>query len=579
MLILLDLLSAIALLIWGTHTVRTGILSVYGADLRRMLGQSVSNRFKAMLAGLGVTSLVQSSTATSLIAASFVEKGLITTSAALAIMLGADIGSSLMVQLFSLDLSWLSPMLILGGVILFITREKDRVGRIGRVAIGLGLIILALQLIVAATRPITQGEGLRLLFSTLTGDFLLDVLIGTLVTMLAYSSIAVVLLTATLAASGVLALPVALALAVGANLGSSMVGVISTWRSEPEARRVPLGNLIFKVTGSIVVLMLAGPILQALLAIDPDPHRLVVNFHLGFNVAIALIFLFLTEPIARLVTWMLPSHPVPQDPGKPRHLDPVALATPSLAIALAAREALRIGDTIETMLNGMLRVIRENDSNLAASLRKMDDTVDDLYTGIKLYLTQIRSDMLDNRESRRWTEIISFVINMEQVGDIIERVLIDLEEKKISKRRSFSSAGMEEICDLHARLVANLRLSLSVFLNGELKGAQTLIGEKERFRDLERAYASSHISRLADNTLQSIETSSLHLDLISDLKRINSHICSIAYPILEEAGVLHSSRLRGVAIPAVTPESAKQAAATDGESASDATLAVRHESQ
>jgi len=205
------------------------------------------------------------------------------------------------------------------------------------------------------------------------------------------------------------------------------------------------------------------------------------------------------------------------------------------------------------MLTGMLTVLKTNDRVLAERLRKMDDIVDELYTAIKLYLTQISREALEEKEGRRWTDIVSFTINMEQVGDIIERVITDVEEKKIEKGRSFSAAGMQEICDLHGRLVANLRLGMSVFLHGDLSSAQQLLAEKVMFRDLERAYAGSHIERLTSNTAQSIETSSLHLDLISDLKRINSHICSIAYPILEQAGVLAKTRLKEP-LPAPPPD-------------------------
>jgi phosphate:Na+ symporter len=196
------------------------------------------------------------------------------------------------------------------------------------------------------------------------------------------------------------------------------------------------------------------------------------------------------------------------------------------------------------MLQGLLTVLKTNDRVLAERLRKMDDVVDDLYTAVKLYLTQISREALEEGDGRRWADIVSFTINMEQVGDIIERVIIELEEKKIDKGRNFSEAGMAEICDLHGRLIANLRLGLSVFLNGDLKSAQELLAQKVLFRDLERAYADSHLARLAENTQDSIETSSLHLDLISDLKRINSHISSMAYPILEQAGVLAKTRLK-----------------------------------
>jgi phosphate:Na+ symporter len=245
--------------------------------------------------------------------------------------------------------------------------------------------------------------------------------------------------------------------------------------------------------------------------------------------------------------WVEKSLPKPDKnahTGRPHHLDPSALATPSLAISCAAREALHQADVVETMLRGMLEVIRRNDLRLAEELRKMDDTVDELYSAIKYYLTKISREALSEEESRRWTDIISFTINMEQIGDTIERVLIDIEDKKIKPGRNFSEAGMAEICELHDRLINNLRLGMSVFLNGTVHDAKKLLEEKARFRDLEHAYARTHLGRLSENTVQSIETSSLHIDLISELKRINSHICSIAYPILDSAGALAPSRLR-----------------------------------
>jgi phosphate:Na+ symporter len=282
---------------------------------------------------------------------------------------------------------------------------------------------------------------------------------------------------------------------------------------------------------------------EAIVRFDPDIRRQVLDFHVLFNVVIAVGFIFFTEKIARLVEVWLPDtkERVPQT--EPRFLDPAAIETPALALANAARETLRIGDTVEQMLNGMLEVIRTNDAARVADIIKLDDDVDRLYTAVKLYLTQVSRQALDERDSRRWAEIIGLTINLEHVGDILERILLDLRDKKIAHRLSFSEAGMAEITELHGRLVSNLRLGLSVFLNGDLASAQQLLAEKERFRDLERAYHDTHLDRLAGQSVQAIETSSLHLDIISDMRRINSFFCSTAYPILESAGKLRKSRL------------------------------------
>ena len=545
---LLNLLAAIALLVWGTHLVRTGILRVLGANLRNVLAMSVSNRFAAALSGLGVTALVQSSTATALIVSSFVGQGLMNLPSALAVMLGADIGTSLMAVAFSRDLSWLSPLFIFIGVVLFITRQSTTIGRVGRVLIGLGLMLLALQLVTESANVLTKAAAVKALLATLTSDLLLEIFVGAVLAVVSYSSLAIVLLTATLAVSQVIPIEVALGLVLGANLGSGLLAVLTTLKASVETRQVPLGNLLFKLLGVAIAAPLIGLWMRHMPRELGDAATQVVVFHLAFNLAVGIVFIGLTPLIAGWVERLLPKPVRNTVAGRQRHLDPSALATPSLAISCAVRESMHQADVVEHMLLGALIVIKDGNQNLAAELRKMDDTVDELYSSIKYYLTKISREALGENEARRWTDIISFTINMEQIGDIIERVIQDIEDKKIRPGRDFSEAGMNEICELHARLVDNLRLGMSVFLNGNLRDAQRLLEEKTRFRELERQYAATHLDRLSVNTVQSIETSSLHLDLISDLKRINSHICSIAYPILDSAGALAPNRLRQMAL-------------------------------
>jgi phosphate:Na+ symporter len=552
MLPLLNLLAAIALLVWGTHIVRTGMLRVFGENLRQILAASFSNRFRALIAGLGVTSIVQSSTATCLIVASFVGKNLVPTSAALAVMLGADVGTSVMAVVFSFDLSWISPLLIFAGVVIYISRQNSGFGAVGRVLIGLGLITLALQLIVAATRPLTESPAVRALLVALPNDVMLDILVGAVLTVLSYSSLAIVLLIATLASQAMLPQNVALGLVLGANIGSGVLAMLATANASPQVRRLPLGNLIFKILGALLFIAILPQVDVLLQQVVPTVHQQVIAFHLVFNVVLAALFIGFTGLVGRSVDRWL-REPASSATERPRHLDPLALSMPSLAISCAAREALHQADIVETMLRGIVPVIRNNDLRLSEELRRLDDTVDELYSAIKFYLTQISGEALSKEESRRWTDIVSFTINMEQIGDIIERVLIDIEDKKVKKNRSFSEAGMAEIVHLHERLLANLRLAMSVFLDGHVRDAKRLLEEKAHFRDLEHEYAANHIARLRENTAQSIETSSLHLDLISDLKRINSHICGVAYPILEQAGALTATRIRHSQFATLTP--------------------------
>ena len=503
----------------------------------------MGNRFTAALSGMGVTALVQSSTATSLMTSSFVGQGLIALPAALAVMRGADVGTALMSVLFSSDLSWLSPVFILVGVILFVTRQATTAGRVGRVLIGLGLMLLALEMVVQASGPMLSSPIIKAMLTSMNSDIVMELFMGCILAVMAYSSLAIVLLISAMAASNVVPLDVALGLVLGANLGSGLLAIMTTAKSSVEVRQVTVGNMVFKVLGVIIMTPFIGAWMKYIQPLLPSAAGGVVMFHLAYNVIISVGFIGFTQWVADLMTRLMPK-PAEDKHKRPQHLDPSALTTPSLAISCAAREALYQADVVETMLTGLLDVIQKNDEQLAQRLRKMDDEVDQLYSSIKYYLTKISREALGEEESRRWADIIAFTINMEQIGDIIERVIIDIEDKKIKKGRKFSEAGMAEITELHTRLLNNLRLGMSVFLNGNVRDAKRLLEEKVRFRDLERTYSATHLARLSDNTVSSIETSSLHIDLISELKRINSLISSIAYPILESAGELVPSRLK-----------------------------------
>ena len=545
---LLNLLAAIALLVWGTQLVRAGVLRVFGANLRSLLARSMGNRFSAALSGIGVTALVQSSTATALMTSSFVGQGLISLPAALAVMRGADVGTALMAVLFSTDLSWLSPLFIFVGVVMYMARQDTTTGRVGRVFIGLGLILLALRLVVETSEPLLASPVVRTLLGSVSSDLVAELLVGAALAVISYSSLAIVLLIAAMAASHVVPVEVALGLVLGANLGSGLLAILTTLKASVEVRQVTWGNMVFKVLGVALVAPLIGLWLRHAHPRLGDIATSVVLFHLAYNVVISLGFIGMTQWVASLMARLMPpADPASKNPLRPRHLDPSALATPSLAISCAAREALHQADLVEAMLVGMYTVIRTGDLKLSAELRQIDDSVDELYSAIKYYLTKISRSELDEREGRRWTDIISFTINMEQIGDIIERVLIDIEDKKIKRGFRFSEAGMQEITELHGRLVDNLRLAMSVFLNGDVRDARRLLEEKVRFRDLERSYAAAHLARLSDRTVPSIETSSLHIDLLSELKRINSLLCSMAYPILEPTGTLAPSRLQDAA--------------------------------
>jgi phosphate:Na+ symporter len=544
--ILIELLGAVALLLWGTRMVRTGIMRTFGADLRHVLRVSLRNRFAAFLAGLGVTGVLQSSTATALVVAAFAGRGVVETAPALAVMLGADLGSSLVAQVLSRNLHWLAPILILVGVIIHLSAQPWSHHGLGRVAIGLGLMLLALRLILAASAPMRGAIILEEVFGALAHDVLILALVGALLTWLAHSSLAIVLLIMSLAGVGVLPLTSAFALVLGANLGATLPAIIATYADQPAARRVALGNLLFRLAGVVVCLPVVSLVVPWVSDLNPDPSRAVVNFHTAFNLGLGLAFILLTDAVAGLCARLLPDRPVEADPEQPRHLDRSTLDSPGLALACAAREALRMGDLIETMLRDSFDVFRRDDRQQLAVTQRLETSVDKLHEAIKLFVTDVSREPLNPAEGRRSAEILVFTTNLEHIGDIIDKSLLELADKKIRLQLRFSREGWAEIEALHAHVLGNLRMALGVFVSGDVAIARKLIDEKVAVRDAERQAAENHLARLRAGRPESIDSSALHLDILRDLKRIHSHICAIAYPLLDEAGQLYRSRLKRV---------------------------------
>ena len=541
--VLLNLLGGVALLLWGLRMVRTGIMRAFGGDLRRAIGLGLRNRFSSFGVGLVVTGAVQSSTATALMTASFAERGLMATAPALAVMLGADVGTALVAQALSFDVRWLSPALILGGVVMFMSIATTRWRDTGRAVVGLGLMLLALRLIVESSQPLQHSVVLQDVLSALAGEPLLAVLVGAGLTWLAHSSLAIILMVMSMTTVGLVPLTLALALVLGANLGGGLPAAVATWAGDASARRVTLGNLAFRFIGVIVALPQISTVAEALPGIGGEIGRQVVNFHLGFNLVIALVFIALLGPAARLADRFLPERPTSDDPMKPRYLDTAVIDSPPLAIAAASRETLRMGDALESMLRDVLTVLKTDDRKLADDICRRDNVVDRLHEAIKLYLTQLSRESLGDADSRRCMEIIAYTTNLEHVGDIIDKNLVELATKKIKHRLRFSEEGLAEIGELHASVLDTLKLSLAVFMQADPAQARRLLEQKTSMRERERAAAEHHLERLKSGRPESIETSSLHLDILRDLKRIHSHLTSVAYPILEQTGELKRSRL------------------------------------
>lgn len=537
MFILLHLAGGVALLTWGLHMVESGFMRALGSSLRRFMASSLGNRFSALFAGLAVTAALQSATATGLIATSFAARRIMRPVTGLAIMLGANIGSTLIVQAFSLNLSWISPACLVVGMAMFERGKGSQMRDFGRAIIGLGLMLLALELLVDTMAPAEAAPALRTVLGALADMPALNAAIAALLTWAAHSSIPIVLFVMSLATSNAIPMSTAIAMVLGTNIGSALNPYFAGAKGNDNLRkRLPAGNLLLRGGVCLVLLAVTGPLADALMQLPGIPGHRIADFHTGLNIAIAVLFIGLLDPVARLLEKIYPqNNEAAEDPDAPRHLDSSAIGTPEEALINATREALHMGDIVEDMLAQSLPALLTGDRRLIATIARRDDAVDRLYERIKFYVTAVTRDSLDPEQGSKAMAIIAFVINMEHIGDIIDRNLMELAAKKAKNRLRFSGDGATELSALHELVLESFRRAMAAFMANDLHAAGRLLEDKVRVRDIVREAGDNHLARLREGRKDSISTSSLHLDVLRDFKRIHSHICAIAYPVIERS--------------------------------------------
>ena len=542
---ILDLAGSVALLLWGLHMVQSGIQRALGTRLRRALEAALGNRLKALAAGLGVTAILQSSTATGLMTSSLASSGLVPVVPALAVMLGANIGTTLIVQVLSFDVAKVAPLLVLAGVVMFRRGATAPTRDLGRVAIGLGLMLMALARMLAILTPYEDTPALRMMLGIIATDRVVDVIFAAIVTWVAHSSVAVVLLIMSLTSSGVLPFEAALAMVAGANLGSALNPLLEGNRTGDVAgRRVSVGNLLNRVVGCLIVVPLAGYIGPLLVQVQPSLPRAVADFHFAFNLVLAILFLPLLGPLATLLRRLMPTRIDPTDPGRPVHLDEAALETPPIALGHAAREVLRMADSLDTMLRGAAEALSTSDRARISETRRADDVLDSLNRAVKVYVTSLDPDVMNDSDHRRAATILTFATNLEYAGDIIDKNVMALAAKRLKRGLAPSRKGLAHAADMISRLEANLKAASSVFVTEDARAARVLADEKAVFRDIESEAVDHHFAQLRRGGAGG-ETSALDLDILRDLKRVNDHIVAgSAYPVLQSQGELLSSRLR-----------------------------------
>ena len=531
--VLLNIIAAVCLLLWGLRHLKHGMMKGFGDVVRKMLQFGTANRFFAVISGIIVTLMVQSSTAAILILGTFISQGMVSLSSGIALALGADLGTAIVAVILSFDLSALMPILLIAGFVMY-SSKGHLSHNLGRVFSGLGLMLLSLSLIKQSAAPLSESEILPLIFEPLVRDPTFGILLIALMTWLFHSSLAMILLIVSLCLAGVIDFDFALYLVLGANIGGAFPALMASW-SDRGASRVPLANAIVRISGAVIVFFFVPILSDMMIPYTGETPIKVVLFHLMFNVGICILALPFTGLIGKLVLAIRPDLGTEEDPGKLRYIEKGYLDTPSIALSNSRRETLRMAEMVEKMLKESIETFDRRDSRMIERIQDEDDIVDRLYGGIKGYLAKLLSrEELEEKEANDAVHILAYATNLEHTGDVIDKNLMALAEKKNRLHQEFSEEGLKEIRKFHGLVLDSIVQSQQVFLSGDAKLAQKMLDQKRNeIREAEEQATERHIKRLRDGVPETMGTTSLHLDIIRDFRRINTYACAVAYDVLK----------------------------------------------
>ena len=543
-LFILNMAAAAALLIWAVRLVRTGFERAFGGQLRLWLRRSTSNRFAAATTGAVAALLMQSSTAVAVLMAGFVSTGAIGGFAGLAIILGADVGSAIVALLLNSRIAALTPLLLLAGVVIFLRSSRRQLRQIGRILIGLALVFLSLDLIREASAPLSGNGAAQSAMLYLAGDRLSAFLIAAAFAWAVHSSVAAVLLFATLAAQQVLPLEAAFAMVLGANLGGALIAFFLTLNAELSVRRVISANLVVRGGGAALVLLFLPSLAAWYDLIGPTAGQQALHLHLLFNTVLLAICLPIVGVLMRIAETALPdpAHVAAEDVSRTA-LDPSLQNQPGRAFGCALRELIEMANRIEAMLRQSIGLFDAYDDTAAQRLKSDMQEVARMSLDLRVYLSGIRSKDANEDTGTRAFDLAGISVNLEAGADSIGRKIVELARRKNAQNVNFSDDGWRELQDFHDMVLRNVQHAITVLISEDVGLARELVEQKEKVREIEQNLERRHLSRLRKGLAESIETSAIHLDLLRALKMLNTSFAMIAYPLLVEKGELLESRL------------------------------------
>lgn len=541
---IVELMGATMLLLFAVRMVRTGIERAFGSSFKRVVTEN-RNRVSAGATGLVLAIILQSSAAVALLVAGFSATGAISFGVGLSVVLGADLGSALLIQVFSFDLAWLIPVLLAVGGGLFVKSEQRKLRQAGRIILGIAFILISLRFLRETMDPIRDSAFLPVIADYLASDFLTAFIVGALLAFLMHSSVAVILMCVTLVSIGAIPVAAGVSLVLGANLGSAIIPVWLSRGMKNAARRVTTANLAVRGSGALLALFAINKFGLLQYIGSETSAQTLINTHILFN-AFLLIVLIIAHRLEAPFLRFLPDDPPTAEEQSPLYkttLDEAVLDKPYLAITNLKREALRMIQLVETMIVPVIDIYTKYDPDRARMVLSQDAFVNTALDDVRRYAAALHNTDISKQDNKRVREITEYAIAIETAGDIVAKRMIPLAKEMSEKGIRFSPNGAAEITNMHERTKANLLLASNLLVSDDLESARLLLEEKQEMARLERKSRKRHLKRLSEGVQISFDSSDIHLETVGALRDFNSHIASAAYPLLHRGGQLLETRL------------------------------------
>ncbi len=525
------LVGGVLLLLYGVRLITDSMQRAAGARLRRAMMALARRPLAAFGVGVLATALTQSSSAISSLLVGLASAQLVPLSAAVVMVLGANVGSTLVVQLLAFHITDYAVILAGGGAAIAMATRRTALRDVGQALFGFGLVLLGLAALQTGSTPIAASHVTAEVLRSLSGAPVVLALVGLILAMAFASSAAAIGLVLVLAASGALPPVAALALVLGANVGSTMTALLPALGGGTAAgRRLALIHTGTKLTGAVIALVALNPVAMLLSSMRLDAAAQVAVAHLSFNLALAAIFVPLAAPLARLAGALIPDRTTSVAAG-PRYLDSEALAMPAVALGQATREILRMTDIVTEMLGLSIHAFEDGGAAIPARIDTLDDQLDDLEAAIKRYLTQLDEDRMTEEQAHREIALLYTITDLEEIGDIIDKQIMRLARRKRRGQLAFSDEGWNDLISYHSEVTAALQQALAALAAQDPTIAAEFLVRKTRFAQMKRQFHLRHLHRLRSGLPPSVASSAIHLDLLDAMSRVLSHASNIAHAV------------------------------------------------